>query len=311
MPAKRGTGKRGRGSGPSHGRPGGRPPVKRTRQNPRPRSAGQRPKGGPLGVTGDIVEGKRAVAEALEAAVPVRRAFVAARSHSQDPAIARMLRELEEAGIEVEEVSRASLDAISYHGAHQGIALEVEPYGYADLHELVALSGTGDALILCLDHVVDEGNLGAIVRSAECAGASGVVIPNRRAAGVGPGAYKTSAGALAHLKVAQVPNMATALEDLKRAGFWAVCATEHAEETLWDADLSGRVCVVMGSERDGVSRLVREHCDDECRLPQMGAIESLNVAQAATVFCYEWLRQTVWAEPAADGLRGAAPEDLG
>ncbi|EJW93251.1 RNA methyltransferase, TrmH family, group 3, partial [gut metagenome] len=189
-------------------------------------------------------EGKRAVAEALEAGVPVRRAFVAARPHGQDPTVARLVASMEERGIEVEEVSKATLDAISYHGTHQGIALETEPFAYADIHEVIEAAGTGDALVLCLDHVTDEGNLGAIARSAECAGAAGIVIPNRRAAAVGPGAYKTSAGALAHLKVARVPNMATAVDDLKKAGFWAVCATEHAEQGVWESDLSGRVCLV-------------------------------------------------------------------
>ena len=141
--------------------------------------------------------------------------------------------------------------------------------------------------------MTDEGNFGAIVRSAEVVGAAGVVIAKARAAGVGVGAYKTSAGAVLHLPIAQVPNLATALDRLKEAGFWAAAATEHADQDVWQAPLDGRIALVMGSEGSGVSRLVREHCDFECRLPQRGRVESLNVAQATTVLCYEWLRRSM------------------
>ena len=151
--------------------------------------------------------------------------------------------------------------------------------------------------------MTDEGNFGAIVRSAEVVGAAGVVIAKARAAGVGVGAYKTSAGAVLHVPIAQVPNLATAIDELKRAGFWVAGSTEHATQDVWSAPLEGRLCLVMGSEGSGISQLVRKKCDFECRLPQRGRVESLNVAQAATVMCYEWLRResAAAADTPADG----------
>ncbi len=233
------------------------------------------------------IEGRRAVAEALEVGMPLRRALVA----DGDGSLASLVRELEEAGVPVERASRSRLDAISSHGAHQGIAVQIAPFRYADLEDVLARAGEGDALVVLLDHVTDQGNLGAIIRSAEVVGAAGVIIAKARAAGVGVGAYKTSAGAVLHIPIAQVSNLSTAIEVLKKHGFWVGGATEHAHDDVWSAPMGGRLCLVMGSEGDGISRLVRERCDFECKLPQRGRVESLNVAQAATVMCYEWLRR--------------------
>ncbi len=144
---------------------------------------------------------------------------------------------------------------------------------------------------MVLDHVTDDGNFGAIVRSAEVVGAAGVIIANKRAAGVTVGSYKTSAGAVMHLPIAQVPNIARALDDLKAAGFWVGGASEHAEGSCWDAPFEGRVALVMGSEGDGISRLVLEKCDFLTKLPRRGMTGGLNVAQATTALCFEWLRR--------------------
>lgn len=241
-----------------------------------------------------FVEGRRAASEALESGVPIRRALVAS-GEQRDAGLATLVGRLEEAGIRVEEVPRGRLDALSSHGAHQGIALEVEPFSYVSIDEVISRAGEGSALVVVLDHVTDEGNFGAIVRSAEVVGAAGVVIPKARSARVGTAAYKTSAGAVLHLPIAQVPNLSAALDRLKDAGFWVVAATEHAEQDVWQAPLGGRLCLVMGSEDSGISALVRKRCDFECRLPQRGIVESLNVAQATTVLCYEWLRRTMAA----------------
>ena len=189
------------------------------------------------------------------------------------------------------EHAAAQLDALSSHGAHQGIALEVGNFPYADVADILDRAGDGPALVVVLDHVTDDGNFGAIVRSAEVVGAAGVVIANKRAAGVTVGSYKTSAGAVMHLPIAQVPNIARALDDLKAAGFWVGGASEHAEGSCWDAPFEGRVALVMGSEGDGISRLVLEKCDFLTKLPQRGMTESLNVAQATTALCFEWLRR--------------------
>ena len=239
----------------------------------------------------DLIEGRRAVEEALSCGMPLRSALVQERSGERDQALERIAARLEEAGVPVERVPRARLDSLSSHGAHQGVVVRTRPFQYAELSDVIEAAGKGDALIVVLDHVTDQGNFGAIVRTAEVVGAAGVVVAKARAASVGVGAYKTSAGAVMHLPIAQVPNLARAIEELKAAGFWACAATEHAEQDVWHAPMGGRLALVMGSEGEGISRLVAEKCDFACRLPQRGRVESLNVAQATTVLCYEWLRR--------------------
>ena len=301
-----GTGKRGRPQAAhanTHGRSGGGyvPGGSRGKYQQRGGSGakgarGARQGGGRPGAgSRSYIEGRRACAEALDAGVPLRRALVAASAGERDRALDELVVRLEQAGVAVEYVPRDRLDGRSSHGAHQGIMLEVEPFAYAELADLLAGAGEGDALVVLLDHVTDEGNFGAIVRTAEVVGAAGVVVANARAARVGTAAYKTSAGAVLHLPIAQVPNLATAIDQIKEAGFWVGAATEHAHDDVWHAPLDGRLCLVMGSEGSGVSALVRKKCDFECRLPQRGRVESLNVAQATTAVCYEWLRRTMGA----------------
>ena len=244
----------------------------------------------PTAPQGLYIEGRRAAAEALAAKFPVRRMLVTDGAE-RDATVRDLVANFRAQGIPIKSVDREQLEAISSHGAHQGIALEVGDFPYVGVEDLIAASGTGSSLVVVLDHVTDEGNLGAIVRSAEVVGAAGVVIASKRAAGVGVGTFKTSAGAAMHLPIAQVPNLARALDQLKEAGFWVVGASEHAEDVCWDASLDGRVALVMGSEGDGISRLVQEKCDFLTKLPQRGVTESLNVAQAATVLMYEWLRR--------------------
>ena len=244
-------------------------------QRDRNRDAVQAPKG-------EFIEGRRAAAEALRTGFPIKCALIA-EGGERDAALSRLVDDLNAAGVRIKFVPRAQLDALSSHGAHQGIALEVGNFPYADV--------AGPALVVVLDHVTDDGNFGAIVRSAEVVGAAGVIIANKRAAGVTVGSYKTSAGAVMHLPIAQVPNIARALDDLKAAGFWVGGASEHAEGSCWDAPFEGRVALVMGSEGDGISRLVLEKCDFLTKLPQRGMTESLNVAQATTALCFEWLRR--------------------
>ncbi len=259
---------------------------------------------------GDLIEGRRATDEALELGLPITRALVQKDGGQGDPALSQLAARLEASGIEVERVAKPVLDSLSSHGAHQGVMLRVRPYRYAELHDVLERAGEGPALVIVLDHVTDEGNFGAIVRTAEVVGAAGVVVARARAARVGVGAYKTSTGAVMHLPIAQVSNLANALDELKEHGFWAGAATEHAHDVIWDAPLAGRVALVMGSEGSGISRLVREHCDFEFRLPQRGRVESLNVAQATTAIAYEWLRhcETDGGDAAgASGVPGDSP----
>lgn len=252
-------------------------------QRDRNRDSVQAPKG-------EFIEGRRAAAEALRTGFPVKSALIA-EGGERDAALSRLVDDLNAAGVRIKYVPRAQLDALSSHGAHQGIALEVGNFPYADVADILDRAGDGPALVVVLDHVTDDGNFGAIVRSAEVVGAAGVIIANKRAAGVTVGSYKTSAGAVMHLPIAQVPNIARALDDLKAAGFWVGGASEHAEGSCWDAPFEGRVALVMGSEGDGISRLVLEKCDFLTKLPQRGMTESLNVAQATTALCFEWLRR--------------------
>lgn len=261
---------------------------------------GQRPQGRGSAGRSDLIEGRRAVEEALGAGVPLKSALVQIQSLDADPALERLAQRLDAAGVSVERVPRNRLDQLSSHGAHQGVIVRAKPFQYAELGDVIAAAGKGNALVLVLDHVTDEGNFGAIVRTAEVVGAAGVVIAKARSASVGVGAYKTSAGAVLHIPIAQVSNLARAVEELKAAGFWACASTEHATDDVWSAPLVGRVALVMGSEGEGISRLVLEKCDFACKLPQRGRVESLNVAQACTVMCYEWLRR----EMCEEGARG-------
>lgn len=292
-------GARGGKGAPQRGRGGqGGRGYQQASQRPEASKAPRRRGGAPQMGGGSWIEGRRAVVEALEVGMPLKRALVA----DSDGSLADIVRQLEEAGVPIERSSRSKLDAISSHGAHQGVVVQAAPFRYADLSDVIERAGEGDALVVLLDHVTDQGNLGAIVRSAEVVGAAGVIIAKARAAGVGVGAFKTSAGAVLHVPIAQVSNLATAIETLKEHGFWVGGATEHAHDDVWGAPMGGRLCLVMGSEGSGISRLVRDRCDFECRLPQRGRVESLNVAQAATVMCYEWLRRV-----SAEGLETADP----
>jgi len=239
------------------------------------------------------IEGRNAVIEALRAAVPLKRIFIA-EGTKPDRGLEEIVRRADEAGIALERVPKRVIDAKSERGAHQGVLAEAKPYPFATLDAVLAHSeGKKSSLIIALDHITDPGNLGAIVRTAEVVGADGVLVAKRRSAAVTAAAYKSSAGALSHVLLAQEANLVRSLERCKKeAGFWVVGASEHATQTVWEAPLEGRVVLVMGSEGDGLARLTQETCDFLVRLPQAGKIGSLNVAQAATALSYEWLRRT-------------------
>lgn len=231
----RGRDQRAGGSGGRQGQ-GSRGQRGPQRSATRPQRAGNRQdQQRPATLGSDLIEGRRAVAEALDAGIPIRTAYVqdgAGSSEGTDKTLDTLVRRLADAGVECEVVPRSRLDRLSSHGAHQGIVVRTKPFSYATIEDVIAAAGEGDALVVVLDHVTDEGNFGAIVRSAEVVGAAGVVVANARAATVGPGAYKTSAGAVLHLPIAQVPNLARAIDQLKEAGFWACAATEHAEQDV-------------------------------------------------------------------------------
>ncbi len=247
----------------------------------------------------EFIEGKRPVIEALRTGVPVKRVLMA-DNVKKDGMIEDVLRKAKAADVEVQVVSRKKLDSLSTLGerdSHQGVMAETKPFRYLGMHEAIQLGNAraeehnGAALIVVLDHITDAGNLGAIIRSAEVLGATAVVIPNKRSAYVTTSTYKSSAGAVNHLPIAQVSNLVQFLEACKKDGWWVAAGSEHAKEAIWQTNLKGKMVLVLGNEAEGVSRLVLENCDLPVRIPQLGNIESLSVAQAASVCMYEWLRQ--------------------
>lgn len=244
----------------------------------------------------DYVEGKRPVIEAMRTDVPLKKILMADNA-KREPLIEDILRKARQRDIPVINVPRAELDGKSARGSHQGVMAETKPFPYVGIGDILshaeryAQEHDGRALVVVCDHVTDAGNLGAIIRSAESAGASGLVIPNKRSARVEASTYKSSAGAVAHLPIAQTANIPSALDRFKKEGFWACAATEHSANEIWDVNLKGKIVLVLGNEHEGVSRLVLEHCDLAGKLPMMGRVDSLNVAQSATACMYEWLRQ--------------------
>ncbi len=239
----------------------------------------------------EFLEGKRALGEALDSGAPLQVIF-ATQQVLQDKKNERLFERARRRGVQIKQASKKDLDARSSHGAHQGIVAQMRPYQYASLRQLIAAAhGQENALIIAADHITDAGNFGAIARSAEIVGATGLLIPNKRSAQVNVAAYKTSAGAVMHLPIAREANLVRSLEALKQEGFWVVGASEKAPQDLWHTEMSGRIVLVMGSEGEGLSQLTLKTCDLLVKLPQHGHVASLNVAQATTALAYEWLRQ--------------------
>ncbi len=239
----------------------------------------------------DVIVGRRAVAEALDAGVPIDKLLVSLSSIPDE--ISALMSKASHVGAEVHRVQRSELDSIAATIPHQGIVAVARPFEYSSLGQIMqSCEGKKAALVVLLDHISDVGNFGAIIRSCEVIGASGVVIPDRRSASVVPTVYKTSAGAVSRMPIARVPNVSTACNRLKDNGFWIAGASEKAADDCWAAPMSGRLGLVMGSEENGISRLVLSHCDFLVRLPQIGEIASLNVSCAMSALGYEWMRRS-------------------
>ena len=239
----------------------------------------------------DLIEGRNAISEALKSGRTLDKVFVA--DGDTDRALSRLAALAREAGAAVVQVDRRRLDQMSQTHAHQGIIAQAAAHSYATVEEILqraADRGEAPLLILC-DELSDPHNLGAILRTAECAGAHGVIIPKRRSVGLTAVVAKTSAGAVEHMPVARVSNLVSAIEDLKRQGIW-VFGTDAAGTTdLYHADFQGPTAIVIGSEGFGMSRLVAERCDLLLSIPMKGQINSLNASSAAAVLLYEAVRQ--------------------
>ena len=245
----------------------------------------------------DLIEGRNAVSEALKSGRTLDKVFVA--DGDTDRALSRLAALAREAGAAVVQVDRRRLDQMSQTHAHQGIIAQAAAHSYATVEEILqraAERGEAPLLILC-DELTDPHNLGAILRTAECAGALGVIIPKRRSVGLTAVVAKTSAGAVEHMPVARVANLVSAIEDLKRQGIW-VFGTDAAGTTdLYHADFQGPTAIVIGSEGFGMSRLVAERCDLLLSIPMKGQINSLNASSAAAVLLYEAVRQRLQGLP--------------
>jgi 23S rRNA (guanosine2251-2'-O)-methyltransferase len=203
---------------------------------------------------------------------------------------AKVARAAAERGVDVKRASRKRVDDLARGGVHQGVVARVEPYPYSGLQEILS---TPEPLVLVLDGIADPRNLGAVLRAADGAGASGVIIPKDRAVGVTAAAVKASAGASEYVRVARETNLRRAVDTMKKAGLW-VYAAEAGGTPYTEIDLAGPVGLVFGSEGRGVRRLVREGCDGTVSIPMLGAVECLNVSVASAVLLYEARRRRGW-----------------
>ena len=243
----------------------------------------------------DLIEGRNAVNEAMRAGRAIDKLFVARGSN--DSALGRIISRAREQGLAVVTVDRRKLDEMSVTGSHQGVIAVAAVTSYASIDDILALAAERgeDPFVVVCDEISDVHNLGAIIRSAECAGAHGVVIPKRRSAGLTAVVDKTSAGAAEFLPVARVANIPAALDEMKERGLWVYGAAAEGACGMWETDLSGGVCLVIGSEGDGLGRLVREKCDALVSIPMRGRVSSLNASAAAAILIYEVLRQRTGA----------------
>jgi 23S rRNA (guanosine2251-2'-O)-methyltransferase len=232
-------------------------------------------------VTRDLVYGRRAVHEVLRGPREVLELWASERALASEPWI-------RESGLRVHAKPERELSVAADTSDHQGVVAWCEPYRYADAYELAAAERP---LLVCLDNVTDPRNLGAVVRSAEGAGATGIVLPAHRSASVTPVVSHASAGAVEHLPIAVVTNLATYLNEVKGADLWIWGATGESGTPMWQADLSGGVALVLGAEGKGIRPLVRRTCDAFVTIPLLGKVESLNVSVAASVLLYETVRQ--------------------
>jgi len=241
-----------------------------------------------------VIEGRNAVVEALRAGRVLDKVYIA--KGDTDSALAHIASKARAAGAVVVDADRRKLDEMSVTHAHQGViavAAVKEYVGIEDILELARERGEDPFIIVC-DELSDPHNLGAVIRTAEAAGAHGIIIPKRRSAGLTAIVEKTSAGAVEHMAVARVSNLASALRELKKAGVWIYGTAAGASAAIWDTDLTGAVAIVIGSEGTGMSRIVAENCDFTLEIPMFGEVSSLNASVSAAIVMYEAVRQRRW-----------------
>ena len=237
-----------------------------------------------------VIEGRNAVIEAFRAGKAIDKLFIL--DGAQDGPIQTIKREAKKRDTMIKFVTRERLDQLSQTGKHQGVIAYAAAYTYAEVEDILAAARSKKEapFVFLLDNIEDPHNLGAIIRTANLAGAHGVIIPKNRAAGLTAAVARASAGALNYTPVARVTNLAQTMEALKKEGLWFVCA-DMGGTTMYQLDLTGPIGLVIGNEGDGVGRLVREKCDFVASIPMKGDIDSLNASVAAGVLAYEIVRQ--------------------
>ncbi|WP_442873208.1 23S rRNA (guanosine(2251)-2'-O)-methyltransferase RlmB [Dorea sp. AM58-8] len=237
-----------------------------------------------------VIEGRNAVLEALRSGKPMDKLYVL--DGCQDGPIRTIVREAKKHDVILQFVTKERLNQLSETGKHQGVIAHAAAYEYAQVEDMLELAKSRgeDPFIFLLDNIEDPHNLGAIIRTANLAGAHGVIIPKRRAVGLTATVARTSAGALNYTPVARVTNLKKTVEELKKQGLWFVCADMDGT-VMYDLDLKGPIGLVIGNEGEGVSRLMKENCDFVAGIPMKGDIDSLNASVAAGVLAYEIVRQ--------------------
>ena len=245
----------------------------------------------PAALDEGLIEGRNAVTEALRSGRTINKVFLA--DGDTDRALGRLAAMAKDAGAVVVRIDRRKLNDMSPTGAHQGIIASVAAHEYATIDDILATAeerGQPPLIVVC-DELSDPHNLGAILRTAECAGAHGVIIPKRRSVALTAVVAKASAGAIEYMKVARVSNIAATLRELKERGVWVFGTAADGTTSLYGADLKGPAAIVIGNEGEGMSRLVAETCDFKVSIPMRGNISSLNASAAAAILLYEAVRQ--------------------
>ena len=239
----------------------------------------------------DMIEDRNAVTEAIRSGRTINKVFLA--DGDTDRALGRLAAMAKEAGAVVVRIDRRKLNEMSQTGAHQGIMASVAVHDYATIDDILAAAeakGEAPLIVLC-DELSDPHNLGAILRTAECAGAHGVIIPKRRSVGLTAVVGKASAGAVEYMPVARVANLTAAIRELKQRGVWIFGTAADGAVPLYSADLKGPAAIVIGNEGVGMSRIVADSCDFKVSIPMKGRISSLNASAAAAILLYEAVRQ--------------------
>lgn len=234
----------------------------------------------------DIIFGRAPVLEALKNSHPIDKIIIKSGPYAKS--LIPVIDEAKKRNIVIQQADGARLDRMANGENHQGVIAMISAYSYVSVNDII--SGKDDAFVIICDKITDPHNLGAIIRTANCVGADGVIIPKRDSAGVNSVVMKTSAGAVEYTPVAKVTNLASTIDKLKEQGFW-ITAADMDGQSMYDIDFKGKIAIVVGSEGKGVSRLVREKCDFIAQIPMYGEINSLNASVAAAVLMYEAVRQ--------------------